>query len=129
MLELLLLRLYSWDVGGRDDGWRRRRGCDAVLKAGVETGTPRNCRTWERLEGQAPVAGTVARLDVVGSGSLLLPSFIHNPRHNISPSLGKQLVLELEGGVSFFECINGFPCSFRCRHLLPFDEDVPHATA
>jgi hypothetical protein len=48
--------------------------------------------------------------------------------HNISPLLGKQLVLELKGGVGFTERRNGLPGSFGDRHARPFHQHMPHPT-
>jgi hypothetical protein len=45
------------------------------------------------------------------------------------PPLGKQLVLELEGGMGFAKRRNRLPSGFRHWHSRPFDEDVPHAAA
>jgi len=54
-----------------------------------------------------------------------LPSLIYSTDHDISPSLGKKLVLELECWMSSFERVNRFPCGFGVCHICPFDENVP----
>ena len=58
-----------------------------------------------------------------------VPSVVLLTDHNISSPLGKQLVLELEGGVGFAKRRNRLPSGFRHRHARPFDEDVPHVVA
>jgi len=58
-----------------------------------------------------------------------IPTPVRRADHNISSPLGKQLVLELERGVSLAETINRLPCGFRGRHVRPLDEDVPNSAA
>jgi hypothetical protein len=60
---------------------------------------------------------------------LLGSALIHLADHNISPPLGKQLVLELEGGMGFAKRRDRLPSGFGHWHSRPFDEDVPHAAA
>jgi hypothetical protein len=71
--------------------------------------------------------GGMAALQVLAA--TFPPPLIHLAYHNISPPLGKQLVLELEARMSSTEGVDGFPRSLGRRHALPLDEDVPHTTA
>ena len=41
-----------------------------------------------------------------------LPPVIHVAHYNISPSLGKRLVLELKGGMGNAKGFDQFPCRF-----------------
>ena len=67
--------------------------------------------------------------DTVASlATLLVPSLVHIPVHNISPSLGKQLVLELERGMSHSEAVHRLPGRLRRGQASPLHQDVPGAT-
>jgi hypothetical protein len=72
------------------------------------------------------VGGTAALQDLAAT---FPPPLIHLAYHNISPPLGKQLVLELEARMSSTEGVDGFPRNLGRRHALPLYEDVPHTTA
>ena len=57
------------------------------------------------------------------------PPLILSSRHNISPRLGKQLVLELHIRVESLEVVQVLPGGVVLRKALPLDEDAPHAAA
>ena len=50
-------------------------------------------------------------------------------RHNISPRLRKQLVLELKVGVSFLELIEALPSGIVFSQAVPLDQHAPDTTA
>ena len=54
-----------------------------------------------------------------------LPPLILVAHHNISPSLEKQLVLELERWMSLTERFKWLPGGLRLRHVRPVNEHVP----
>jgi hypothetical protein len=54
---------------------------------------------------------------------------IHLAHHNISPSLEKQLVLELEVRKASLEVVDVLPRRVGVCHAGPLDEHVPHPSA
>ena len=56
------------------------------------------------------------------------PAVVH-ARHNISPRLRKQLVLELEVGVGSLELVDAFPGSVLLSQPEPLDQYAPDTSA
>jgi len=57
--------------------------------------------------------------------SLATTASIDFAEHNITPPLGKQLVLKLKGGEFGAEILERFPCCVRWQKTCPLDEHMP----
>jgi hypothetical protein len=59
----------------------------------------------------------------------MVPALVDPPCHNISPRLGKQLVLELERREEGAELVDGLPSSISFRQRLPLYQHMPNPAA